>query len=134
MGDSDNAGTSTQLQVNERNDSKMVDSENEDAHHHQKYPNGSLLLKKVDSDELSGFVKGCDTRSGVYTVLWSDDTEDMLTEFPIKHLIVDSPDDDISKHKWIPYKDQHIYVKVGMTLHKAVIQSPVPKKQGHVVD
>ena len=97
MGDSDNAGTSTQLQVNERNDSKMVDSENEDTHHHQKYPNSSLLLKKVDSDELSRFVKCFDTRSGVYTILWSDDTEDLLTEFPIKHLIVDSPYDDISK-------------------------------------
>ncbi len=92
MDDSDNAGTSTQLQVNGRNDSKMGDSEKEDTHHHQKYPNGSLLLKNVDSDELSGFIKGFDTWSGIYTVLWSDDMEDLLTEFPIKHLIVFSPD------------------------------------------
>ena len=97
MDDSHMAGTSTRLQVNERNDSKMSDSEKEVTHHHQKYPRGSLLLKKVYSYELSGFVKSSDTWSGVYTALWSDDTEDLLTEFPIKHLIVDSPDDDISK-------------------------------------
>ena len=39
------------------------------------------MLKKLDSDEISGFVKSFDTQTGVYTVQWSDDTEDMLTEF-----------------------------------------------------
>ena len=71
------------------------------------------MLKNFDSDEISGFVKSFDTVSGVYTVQWSDDTEDLLTEFPMKHLIVDSTGDDISKQQWIPCKDQHVYVKVG---------------------
>ncbi len=69
MDDSDNAGTSTQLQVNETNDSKMGDSENEDFHHHAKFPKGSLLLKKDYSDELSGFVKSLDTWSQFYEVM-----------------------------------------------------------------
>ncbi len=42
MGDYNNLGTSTQLQVNEWNDSKMGGSVNEDTHHHQKYRKGSL--------------------------------------------------------------------------------------------
>ena len=88
------------------------------------------MLKELDSDEISGFVKSFDTVSGVYTVQWSDDTEDMLTEFPMKHLIVDSKGDDISKQKWIPCKDQHVYVKVGKTLHEARIESAIPKKNG----
>ena len=71
--------------------------------------------------------------SGVYTVQWSDDTEDMLTEFPMKHLIVESTGDDISKQKWIPCKDQHVYVKVIKKLHEARIKSAIPKKTGHVV-
>ena len=104
MGASDDADTSTQLQVNEWNDSQVQ---------FQKYPKGSSVLKKLYSDEISGFVKSFDTVSGVYTVQWSDDTEDMLTEFTMKHLIVDSTGDDISKQKWIPCKDQHVYVKVG---------------------
>ena len=57
----------------------------------------------------------------------------MLTEFPMKHLTVDSTGDDISKQKWIPCKDQHVYVKVGKTLHEARIESAIPKKLGHVV-
>ena len=92
-----------------------------------------MALKKLDSDEISGFVKSFDTQSGVYTVQWSDDTEDMLTEFPMKHFIVESTGDDISKQKWIPCKDQHVYVKVGKTLHEARIESAIPKKPGHVV-
>ena len=119
MGASDDADTSTQLQVNERNYSKVQ---------FQKYLKGSLVLKKLDSDEISGFVKSFDTVSGVYTVQWSDDTEDKLSEFPMKHLIVDSTGDDISKQKWIPCKDQHVYVKVGKTLHEARIESAIPKK------
>ena len=121
MDDSNNAGTSTQLQVNERNGSNMNDSENADAQHHQNYPKGSLLLKNVYLEELSGFVKSLDTRAGVYTVQLSDNTKDLLTEFPMKNLIVDSPESDILKHKWIPCKDQHIYVKVG-TIHCMRIQ------------
>ena len=124
MGASDNADTSTQLQVNERNDSQV---------RFQKYPKGSLVLKTFDSDEISGFVKSFDTQTGVYTVQWSDDTEDLLTEFPMKHLIVESTGDDISKQQWIPRKDQHVYVKVGKTLHEARIESAIPKKPGHVV-
>ena len=91
------------------------------------------MLKTFDSDEISGFVKSFDTQTGVYTVQWSDDTEDLLTEFPMKHLIVDSTGDDISKQKWIPCKDQHVYVKVGKTLHEARIESAIPKKPGYVV-
>ena len=71
--------------------------------------------------------------SGVYTVQWSDDTEDMLTEFPMKHLIVESTGDDISKQPWIPCKDQHVFVTVGKTLHEARIESAIPNKPGHVV-
>ena len=124
MDASDNADTSTQLQGNERNDSQVQ---------FQKYPKGSLVIKTFDSDEISGFVKSFDTQTGVYTVQWSDDTEDLLTEFPMKHLIVESTGDDISKQKWIPCKDQHVYVKVGKTLHEARIESAIPKKPGHVV-
>ena len=124
MGASINADTSTQLQGNEKNDSQVW---------FQKYPKGSLVLKTFDSDEISGFVKSFDTQTGVYTVQWSDDTEDMLTEFPMKHFIVESTGDDISKQQWIPCKDQHVYVKVGKTLHEARIESAIPKKQGHVV-
>ena len=51
----------------------------------------------------------------------------------MKHFILDSTGDDISKQKWIPCKDQHVYVKVGKTLHEARIESTVPEKQGHVV-
>ncbi len=51
----------------------------------------------------------------------------------MKHIIVDSTGDDISKQKWIPCKDQHVYVKVGKTLHEARIESAIPKKPGHVV-
>jgi len=91
------------------------------------------VLKKLDSDEISGFVKSFDTQTCVYTVQWSDDTEDLLTEFPMKHFIVESTGDDISKQKWIPCKDQHVYVKVGKTLHEAKIESAIPKKPGHVV-
>ncbi len=36
-----------------------------------------------------------------------------LTEDPIKKLIVDSPDSDIFKQKWIPFKGQNIYIQVG---------------------
>ena len=57
----------------------------------------------------------------------------MLTEFPTKHLIVDSTGDDISKQQWIPCKDQHVYVKVVKTLHEARIESAIPNKRGHVV-
>ena len=39
MGDSKNAGTSTQLQTSERNDSHV---------HHQKYPRRSLIQKEVN--------------------------------------------------------------------------------------
>ncbi len=124
MDASDNADTSTQLHGNERNDSQV---------RVQKYPKGSLVLKMFDSDEISGFVKSFDTVSGVYTVQRSDDTEDLLTEFPMKHLIVDSTGDDISKQQWIPCKDQHVYVKVGKTLHEARIESATPNKRGHVV-
>ncbi len=59
MGASDDADTSAQLQVNERNDSHV---------HFQKYPTGTLMLKKLVSKELSGFVKSFDTQTGVYTV------------------------------------------------------------------
>ena len=124
MGASDNADTSTQLQGNERNDSQV---------RFQKYPKGSLVLKTFDSDEISGFVKSFDTQTGVYTVQWSDDTEDLLTECPMKHLIVESTGDDISKQPWIPCKDQHVFVKVGKTLHEARIESAIPNKPGHVV-
>ena len=72
MGASDNADTSTQLQGNKRNDSQVQ---------FQKCPKGSLVLKMFDSDEIRGFVKSFDTQTGVYTVQWSDDTEDLLTEF-----------------------------------------------------
>ena len=96
MDASDNADTSTQLHGNERNDSQVQ---------FQKYPKGSLVIKTFDSDEISGFVKSFDTQTGVYTVQWSDDTEDLWTEFPMKHLIVESTGDDISKQKWIPCKD-----------------------------
>ena len=54
--------------MNERNDSEMGASESKDTHHHQKHPKCNLLLKKVDSKELSGFVKSFDTQSCVYTV------------------------------------------------------------------
>ncbi len=57
----------------------------------------------------------------------------MLTGFPMKHLIVDSPGDNISNQKWIPCKDQHVYVKVGKTLHEARMESVMPKKLGPVV-
>ena len=93
----------------------------------------SLVLKTFDSDEISGFVKSFDTQTGVYTVQWSDDTEDLLTELPMKHLIVESTGDDISKQQWIPCKDQHVFVKVGKTLHEARIESAIPSKRGHVV-
>ena len=53
MGALDDADTSTQLQVNERNDRHV---------HFQKYTTGSLVLKKFDSKELSGFVKSFDTQ------------------------------------------------------------------------
>ena len=54
MGVSDNADTSTQLQVNERNDSHV---------HFQKYPKGSLMLKELDSGKLSSYINGFDTTS-----------------------------------------------------------------------
>ncbi len=121
---SDNADTSTQLHGNERNDSQV---------RFQKFPKGSLVLKRFDSVEISGFVKSFYTQTGVYTVQWTDDTEDLLTEFPMKHFIVESTGDDISKQKWIPCKDQHVFVKVGKTLHEARIESAIPNKRGHVV-
>ena len=51
----------------------------------------------------------------------------------MKHLIVESIGDEISKQIWIPCKDQHVYVKVGKTLHEARIESAIPKNWGHVV-
>ena len=82
----------------------MGDSENAGTYHHQKYPKGSLMLKKLDSGELSGIVKSFDTQSGVYSVQWSDNTEDLLTEDLVRKFIMDSPDTDILKQKWIPFK------------------------------
>ena len=70
MGASDHADTSTQLQVNERNDSQV---------HFQKYQKDSLVLKKLDSGGLSGIVKSFDTQSGVYSFQWSDNMDDLLT-------------------------------------------------------
>ena len=55
------------------------------------------MLKKLDSEELGGFLKSVNTQAGVYTVLWGDDREEFLTVFPSKHLIVDSPDTSMSK-------------------------------------
>ncbi len=124
MDASDNADTSTQVHGNERNDSQVQ---------FQKYPKGRLVIKTLDSDEISGFVKTIDTQTGVHTIQWSDDTEDLLTDFPMKHFIVDSTGDDISKQKWIPCKDQHVYVKVGKTLHEARIESAIPNKPGHLI-
>ena len=49
MGASDDADTSTQLQVNETNDSQV---------HIQKYPKGSLMLKELDLGKLSGYING----------------------------------------------------------------------------
>ncbi len=91
------------------------------------------MLKKLDSGELSGIVKSFDTQSGVYSVQWSDNTEDLLTEDLVRKLIIDSPDTDISKKKWIPFKSQNVYVKVGKTMHEARIETTVPEKQGHVI-
>ncbi len=51
----------------------------------------------------------------------------------MKHVNVESTGDDIAKQKWIPCNDQHVFVKVGKTLHEARIESAIPKKPGHVV-
>ncbi len=102
------------------------------------------MLKKLDSGELSGFVKCFDTQSGGYTVQWSDNMEALLTEYLTGIFVVKSPNSDISKkkkspdtdilkQKWIPFKGQNVYVKVGKTMHEARIESPVPEKWGHVV-
>ena len=64
------------------------------------------MLKKLDSGELSGIFKSFDTQSGVYSVQWSDNTEDLLTEYLVRKFIIDSPDTDISEEKWIFYKSK----------------------------
>lgn len=87
MGDSGNEDTSTPFQWNEKNYSH---------HHHQKYPKDSLMLKNLDSEELSGFVRGVNTQSGVYTVQM---TEELLKEYLIAKIIVDSPYCNISMQK-----------------------------------
>ena len=51
----------------------------------------------------------------------------------MRKFIIDSPDTDILKQKWIPIKGQNVYVKVGKTMHEARIESLVPEKQDHVV-
>ena len=58
MGASDDGDISFQFQEKRRNDSQV---------HVQKYPIGNLMLKKLDSGELSGFVKNFDTQSGLYS-------------------------------------------------------------------
>ena len=120
MGDSESADTSAQLQGNERNDRCV---------HHQKYPKGSLMLKGHDSEELKGF----SNNSSVCTVQWSDNVEDLLTEYLIGKLTVDLPGCDISQQKWIPFKGQNVYVTVDKTLYEVTIKSPVPEKQHHAV-
>ena len=90
MGDTENAETSVQLQVNERNDSHV---------HQQIYPKGSLMLKELNLGKLSGFVNGFDTKSGDHSVQWSDGVEKMMTENLIAELVVDSQDCDITWKK-----------------------------------
>ena len=90
MGASDDSDTSSQLQGNEKNDSHV---------HFQKYPTGSLMLKKLDSGELNGFVKSFDTQSGGYTVQWSNNKEALSTEYLTGIFVVKSPNSNISKKK-----------------------------------
>ncbi len=90
MGASDDGDTSTQLQGNEKNDSRV---------HFQKYSTGSLVLNELDLGKLSGCINGSDFTSGVHSVKLSDQTEELMTENLIEKLIVVSPDSE-----WIPFK------------------------------
>ena len=119
MGSSDDADTSNQLSVNERNNSRI---------HFRKYPIGALILKELDSGKQSGYVNGFHAASGVYSVEWSDNTEELLTESLIQNLIVFSPNG-----QWTPYKGKGVYVKEGKTMHEARIESAATDKQGHVI-
>ena len=86
------------------------------------------MLKGPDLQKQSGYVKGFDTTSGVYSVEWSDKTEELLTESLVQKLIVVLPNG-----QWTPYKGEGVYVKLGKIMHEARIESAATDKQGHVI-
>ena len=54
-----------------------------------------------------------------------------MTKSLISKIIIDSPDCDISKQKWIPFKD--IYVTVSKTQYDMTYELLAPEEQGHFV-